>query len=147
MKYRLHLTESIREPYNKAKAELPPHRCGHGARVCGHVVGEDETGSLFVEISDLSPNVHLALAPFAERVTAKERIYAGFRTEGKYELKYATLWLKNSHEETGDGFNVESRDCQDVEITAPNMEAARDIYEQVRIGKLAPTLNFETGGL
>lgn len=148
MKYRLYLRSvpGINEAYDEAKAALPAHAYGKGARVFGHPMFEGDAGILYIEVSDLAPDVSSGLAPFVTRVTVMERIYAGFRTEGVYEIGTATLWLKNSHEETGNGYDCQTRDCQDIEIYAPSIESARAIYEEVRTGMLAPTLDFEAGG-
>lgn len=151
LKYRLHLApdQGLQQKYDEATAALPPHtygKYGRNAHVLGHLMSEGAGGTFHITVSEIAPDIHPELAARIKRVTVVDQIYVGFRTEGVYELNGAKLWLKNSRDETGSGYEYQVRDCQAIEIVAPSVETARAIYEAVRTGALQPTLGFEAGG-
>lgn len=81
-----------------------------------------------------------------ERVTLKDVIYRGLRTEGVYHCGVGTVMVvktevKIHSEMMAD--TIEREEFQRISISAPSVEALKSIYTLVRQGKLAPEENWE----
>ncbi|OGH90381.1 MAG: hypothetical protein A2469_01220 [Candidatus Magasanikbacteria bacterium RIFOXYC2_FULL_40_16] len=75
-----------------------------------------------------------------ERVTIRETIYRGFRTEGLYRHCEVELMVKTGVKSKGPGDCVE---CQEVSASAPDVDQLRGAYSLLRQGKLQPCERWE----
>lgn len=73
-----------------------------------------------------------------ERITLKDSIHRGFRTEGVYRHNGATLVVKGSSYWSG----LDKIECQDITAGASTISALVAIYTLVRQGKLSPEENW-----
>ena len=80
-----------------------------------------------------------------EKVTLKDRIYRGLRTEGVYRHEGAVLLVKSRVEVHSEMMadKIEREEWQDISVSAPNAAVLKAIYTLVRQGKLAPEENWE----
>ncbi len=107
-----------------------------------------QTGKKYISFHGDFPNPVSEIPNFPveliEKVTFKDRIYCGFRTEGIYRHDGATLMMRTEvaiHSEIGHA--AEREFWQDISVSAPNVVALAAIYSLVRQGMLAPEENWE----
>ena len=103
------------------------------------------TGKKYVEVhGDVffpTTEIPYISSDLIERVTFKDVIWRGLKTEGIYRHRGAELVVK-----TGPRHNPtpsEPGEIQEIAVSAPNLESLREIYTLVRQGKLAPEENWE----
>lgn len=79
------------------------------------------------------------------RVTLKDRIYCGFRTEGIYRHEGAELMVKTHVQVHSEMMadRIEREEWQEVTVSGPNVTAVRNIYTLVRQGNLLPEEDWE----
>lgn len=104
---------------------------------------DDISGKKYVrvyeELDDPTSELPKCLSELTERVTAKERILRGLRTEGVYRHNGAILIAT-----TGRYTDKYVREVwQWVNISGPSVEAVRAIYSLFRQGKLKPAEDYE----
>lgn len=90
------------------------------------------------EISDPTSEIATCLCELAKKVTIRERIFRGLRTEGIYHYNGVTLIVKTQRS-FGRGSPDSNELCQDLSISGPTVERVRVAYSLFRQGKLQPT--------
>ncbi|MDP2860186.1 MAG: hypothetical protein Q8N98_00565 [bacterium] len=101
--------------------------------------------SIYGDVFDPTTDVPNIPDELIEKVTYKDRIYRGFRTEGVYRHEGAEMVVKTEvkvHSEMM-ADTIEREEYQEINVSAPSIEALKAIYTLVRQGKLAPEENWE----
>ena len=104
--------------------------------------------SLYESLSDPTAEIPNIPQELIERVTIKESIHTGFRTNGVYrceEAKGAELVAKTEvrvHSEMNAN-SIERETYQNISVSGPSFEAVKSIYSMFRQGRLLPDENWE----
>lgn len=117
-------------------------RVEHGRGVPVKVEKDGTTGRrcIFVNSSPWSPSARIPAIPaeLVEEVTVRDRLLGGFRREGIYRHADAELMAKLDLQNAREGI------VEVVDIRAPSVEAAREIYQAFRRGELTPVEIWDT---
>ena len=103
------------------------------SRIAGkkYVLVNEDICDPTAEIPDIPVNL-------IEKVTLREIIFTGLRTEGVYRLNGAEMVIRTTP------LNGEYNGyCQSIHASAPSVESLKKIYTLVRQGKLDPGENWE----
>jgi len=121
-------------------------------RLNGLEVESDEGGEKYIDLyrhDPIDPTSSYVLSidrKYIKRVSFVDKYHAGFRTDGIYKFKGATACIETKRTFHG-GFDKEQLEetYQNISISAGSMRTLREIYTQVRQGKLKPTEDWGTG--
>lgn len=101
--------------------------------------------SVYGDVFDPTEDVPSVPINLIEKVTLRDCIYRGLRTEGIYRHEGAEMVVKTRvrvHSEMM-ADTIEREESQEVSISAPSVDVLKMIYTLVRQGKLAPQENWE----
>ena len=116
------------------------------------VVADDTSGEKYVVVHanplDPSASMPRVAHKYIKRVTYTDhKYYEGFRTDGIYKLKGATAkveTVENYSRPYHDHDNGHLERYQSLTISAGSIQTLREIYTQVRQGKLKPSEDWGT---
>lgn len=106
------------------------------------VVTDESSGQWYVSVSadPLNPAASMPTVArkYVRRVSHESKYFEGFRIDGIYRHKGATARVESIQADEGYGEARFDRRYQRISISAGSVKALRDIYTQVRQGKLKP---------
>ena len=120
------------------------------SRLNGLEVKSDPSGEKYIELYadplDPATSVPTIKRTYIKRVSFVDKYSAGFRTDGIYRLKGATARVETNRSFHG-GFDKGQLEetYQYISISAGSIRTLREIYTQVRQGKLKPAEDWGTG--
>lgn len=99
----------------------------------------------YANVFDPTASIPDIPADIVTRVTVKEYIYRGFRTNGIYRNEGAELMVKTHVQvhSTMMSHSVERETFQEINVSGPTVEAVKAIYSLVRQGELQPAEDWE----
>lgn len=103
------------------------------------LVDDHRTGAKFFDAGSLGYQADLIPQELVRKVTLKEVLHTGFRTEGVYRDGDVKITVQSRVT----GMSFEREKYQDVFAVGPSAEAMLLAYSKFRSGKLEPTENWE----
>lgn len=113
------------------------------------VVTDESSGEKYISVNadplDPAASMPKVAHKHIKRVSYTDKFFEGFRTDGVYRHKGATARLETVEDSEGYGEARFDRRYQRISISAGSIKTLREIYTQVRQGKLKPTEDWGVG--
>jgi hypothetical protein len=113
------------------------------------VVADEPSGQKYISVNadplDPAASMPIVARKHIQRVSYSDKYFEGFRADGLYRHKGATARVETVESSEGYGEARFDRRYQIISISAGSIKTLREIYTQVRQGKLKPAENWGVG--